>query len=99
MPFISVPSTYHSLFLKRPSPSPTCQNHTHFLTTKQNALLTFKSRVTVPAKSDFPFSALLQHSVYTAHVLPGALGFIRLMDQTSASSVQGMVMYTSPPCL
>ena len=31
LPFISVPSTCHTLFLEQPSPSPTSQNHTQFL--------------------------------------------------------------------
>lgn len=57
--------------------------------TKQNALLTLKSRVTVPAKSDFPSSALLPLSVYTIMSSLVHVDFIGLMDQMSAYSVSG----------
>lgn len=42
----------------------------HSFNYQKNAILILKSRVTVPAKSDFPFCSLLQQSVYITHVLP-----------------------------
>lgn len=51
-------------------PFPYLSKSCSVLTTKQKAVLTLKSRVTVPAKSDFPFYSLLQLSAYTTRVLP-----------------------------